>query len=128
MQKKNPFFTFAAARSQIRNDSPQSVESPKLTPSPPSNVPPNIHHVIIYLSINNRNYYSNLTNVGLDQHKNRQITVEQLIFIHRPQIIRPPKQVTQLLPNHRCQYRSRAILRIPAIRSQSTYTQGQHPM
>lgn len=30
----------------MRVESPHSVESPKLTPSPPSNVPPNIHQVI----------------------------------------------------------------------------------
>lgn len=29
----------------MRGESPHSVDSPKLTPSPPSNVPPNIHQV-----------------------------------------------------------------------------------
>ncbi|XP_055321590.1 PAN2-PAN3 deadenylation complex subunit PAN3 isoform X4 [Sitodiplosis mosellana] len=32
-----------AGRNLMRVESPHSVESPKLTPSPPSNVPPNIH-------------------------------------------------------------------------------------
>lgn len=53
-KKKNRFLKknihvnnlFSAGRNLMRVESPHSVESPKLTPSPPSNVPPNIHQVM----------------------------------------------------------------------------------
>lgn len=45
----------AVSRNLMRGESPHSVESPKLTPSPPSNVAQNIHQVrIVCLNIPKR--------------------------------------------------------------------------
>lgn len=129
IEEKNRLFMLAAARNLIRNESPQSVESPKLTPSPPSNVPPNIHHVISIYRNNNPNYYSNKSDFFVwTKYKYRQITVERHIFTQRPQTIRQHNRIARLFPNHRCQYRSRVIRRTAAIRNQFIYTQGQHQM
>lgn len=52
MFKKKKIILFnLAARNLMRGESPHNItESPKLTPSPPSNVPPNIHQVNNFLS------------------------------------------------------------------------------
>lgn len=56
----------------MRVESPHSVESPKLTPSPPSNVPPNIHQVnnmSVFFSFKktHTHFSSNLLNIDFFQ-------------------------------------------------------------
>lgn len=120
----------------MRVESPHSVESPKLTPSPPqpTNVPANIHQVISY-KICSFQFNCDCRVLQMVKIKwncfchIRKMSAEQHISIQRP-IIRQIKRIVQSLPIHHCHYRIIVVHRISAIHNPRVilYTQGQHQM
>lgn len=123
------YVLFAVGRNLMRVESPHSVESPKLTPSPPSNVPPNIHQVSCVYTNKWKNYLTTLIlNSSNSLTKYRKTLVVQRIFTRPQQIILQTKQIVPLWPIHRCHYLTTVVHKISVTHKPCMFILGHLQM